>query len=271
MMQVVRLDGKGEPVVKCGFAGSLYYRQLLGWTERSAEQEKSASALQPAVAFTLRYVGITTPVVVGLGLLLACAVMRLRPALRAVCITASMIPFVLTPVVGALLFKWLFRDGGLVPGLLQPLGLEVHWMAHPWTAEAVVVAYGVWQTTPFAFIVFYAGLLALPREPIEAAQIDGATPAQIFRLVILPQLGPLLLFVTIILVMDAYRVFESVLVLTQGAFSVSVQYLAYQILLVEQNVHKASAAAVLTIVGVAVLLWPMIQRTWRDHRSQGAA
>jgi multiple sugar transport system permease protein len=133
-----------------------------------------------------------------------------------------------------------------------------------------VLAYGIWQSTPFAFIVFYAGLVALPRDSIDAARVDGASDWQVFRLVMVPQLAPLLIFVMLIHVMDAYRVFEPVMVLTQGAFSVSVQYLAYQILLVEQNPHKASAAAVLTVLGVSILLAPMIWRTWVDHRRERA-
>lgn len=268
LMQMAKLGLDLLPTQRCDFAGALYFRSLLGWQGEGASSG-STQSLSQALAFTLRYVGLTTPIVLGLGLLLAQGTSRLPRSLRMVCITCSMIPFVLTPVVGALLFKWIFRDGGLIPGLLVPFGVDLHWMAQPWTAEAVVVAYGVWQSTPFAFVVFYAGLMALPSDPIEAAMVDGATPWQIFRLVVVPQLMPLVLFVTLIHVMDAYRVFEPVLVLTQGAFSVSVQYLAYQILLIEQNVHKASAASVLTIIGVLILLIPMILKTWAEHR-QGA-
>ena len=77
---------------------------------------------------------------------------------------------------------------------------------------------------------------------------------------------PLITFVTMIHVMDAYRVFEPVLVLTQGTFSTSVQYLTYYVLLEENNPFKASAAAVLTVLGIAVLLIPMLRKTWREQR-----
>jgi multiple sugar transport system permease protein len=269
LMQVRATDEAGQLQSTCRFAGALYYRGLVG-LDAGAAASGSRHTLGHALGFTLRFVGLSTPLVLGIGLGLAWAVSRQSPRVRAACITAAMVPFMLTPVVGSLLFKWMFRDGGLVPGILQPLGLELHWMAHAWSAELVVLAYGVWQSAPFAFIVLYAGILGLPVEPLEAARVDGATSGQIFRLVVIPQLSPLLVFVTLIHVMDAYRVFEPVMVLTQGAFSVSVQYLAYEILLVEQNTHKASAAAVLTILGVAVLLAPMIRRTWLDHRRGNA-
>jgi multiple sugar transport system permease protein len=101
---------------------------------------------------------------------------------------------------------------------------------------------------------------------LEAAQLDGANRWQRLRDVILPQLMPLVVFVTLIHLMDAYRVFEPVLVLTQGAFTASVQYLTYYVLLEENNPFKASAAAVLTLLGIAVLLLPLLWRTWREQR-----
>jgi len=67
--------------------------------------------------------------------------------------------------------------------------------------------------------------------------------------------------------MDAYRVFEPVLVLTQGAFTTSVQYLTYDILMQQNNPFKASAAAVLTVLGIAVLLIPLLRKTWREQRA----
>ena len=82
----------------------------------------------------------------------------------------------------------------------------------------------------------------------------------------LPHLAPLVVFVTLIHVMDAYRVFEPVLVLTQGAFTASVQYLTYYILMQENNPSKASAAAVLTVLGIGVLLVPLLRKTWREQR-----
>ena len=77
---------------------------------------------------------------------------------------------------------------------------------------------------------------------------------------------PLLVFVTLIHLMDAYRVFEPVVVLTQGAFTTSVQYLTYFILLQENNPYKASAAAVLTLIGILILLIPLLIKTWREQK-----
>jgi multiple sugar transport system permease protein len=71
---------------------------------------------------------------------------------------------------------------------------------------------------------------------------------------------------SLIHLMDAYRVFEPVMVLTQGVFTASVQYLTYFILLQENNPFKASAAAVLTLIGILILLIPLLIKTYREQR-----
>ena len=120
---------------------------------------------------------------------------------------------------------------------------------------------------PFSLVVLYAGLQSVSQDAIEAATIDGASRWQQLRYVTLPHLMPLLVFITMIHLMDAYRVFEPVLVMTRGAFTTSVQYLTYGILLQEANAYKVSAAAMQTVCGVAVLLVPLLVKTWREQRS----
>lgn len=289
--QQVRRGPDGQPLQVCRFAGLEYYRKVLGLDDGDSPQssagtegpsdagatgDSAGAAAQTAVPnefwsalrFTLLYIAVTTPLVLGLGFALALGANALTQRLKAAFITASLLPFIITPVVGALSIKWLFRDDGLVSVLLGQFGMEVHWMAQAWSAQLLVILYGVWHVVPFAFIVLYAGLQSVPQDALEAATIDGASRWQKLRYVTVPHLMPLIVFVTLIHVMDAYRVFEPVLVLTQGAFTTSVQYLTYHVLLVENNPYKASAAAVLTIVGIGVLLVPLLRRTWREQRGQ---
>jgi multiple sugar transport system permease protein len=264
--QRAKVDAAGQPVQQCRSVGAEYYRKVLGLDAAAGAADKTANEFWPALRFTLLYVVGTTPFVLAGGLALALAMNRVTQKLKGVFIAASLLPFIVTPVVGALAIKWLFRDNGLVPHLLSHVGVQVFWMAQAWSAQLLVVIYGVWHVLPFAFIVFYAGLQGVPQDALEAATIDGASAWQKLRYVTLPHLAPLVVFVTLIHVMDAYRVFEPVLVLTQGAFTTSVQYLTYHVLLQEDNPYKASAAAVLTIVGIAVLLIPLLRKTWREQR-----
>ena len=274
--QRARVDASGQALQACEWVGLDYYRKVLGLDTGATGTPVGASqkASEPteffsALRFTLLYIVATTPFVLGGGLLLALAMNRVTQRLKAVFIAASLLPFIITPVVGALAIKWMFRDNGLVPHVLAGVGVQVFWMAQAWSAQLLVVLYGIWHVLPYAFIVFYAGLQGVPQDALEAATIDGATPWQKLRYVTLPHLAPLVVFVLMMHLMDAYRVFEPVMVLTQGAFTTSVQYLTYHILLQEDNPYKASAASVLTILGIALLLIPLLRKTWREQRQGG--
>jgi multiple sugar transport system permease protein len=277
--QRAKVDASGRAVQTCQWVGLEYYRKVLGLDKPAANAGGPAGAAatapsqagQPteffsALRFTLLYIAATTPFVLGGGLALALAMNRVTQKLKALFIAASLLPFIITPVVGALAIKWLFRDNGLVPHLLDGVGIQVFWMAQAWSAQLLVILYGIWHVLPFAFIVFYAGLQGVPQDALEAATIDGASSWQKLRYVTLPHLMPLVVFVLMMHVMDAYRVFEPVMVLTQGAFTTSVQYLTYHVLLQEDNPYKASAASVLTIIGIALLLIPLLRKTWREQR-----
>ncbi len=278
--QQAKVGPDGQVLAHCSFVGAAYYRKVLGLDAAAdppagGPPDAGATPGPPArppneflvaLRFTLIYIAGTTPFVLGLGFALALGAQRLTQRLKAVFITASLLPFIITPVVGALSIKWLFRDDGLVPALLANVGVNLHWMAQAWSAQLLIVLYGIWHVVPFAFIVLYAGLQSVPQDSLEAATIDGASSLQKLRFVTIPHLMPLFVFITLIQLMDAYRVFEPVLVLTQGAFTTSVQYLTYEILLLENNPYKASAAAVLTVMGILVLLVPLLVRTWREQR-----
>lgn len=295
--QRAKTGSDGRALQSCSFVGLDYFRKVLGVygggssaaseappaeadtggtvagtaaasTQKSqdAKDSKGKNEFWGALRFTLLYVLATTPFILGIGFALALAVNHASPKIKGFVIAASLLPFIITPVVGALSIKWLFRDNGLIPYLLSFVGVKVFWMAQAWSAQLLIIVYGIWHVMPFAFIVLYAGLQSVPQDSLEAATIDGASRWQKLRYVTLPHLMPLIIFVLLIHVMDAYRVFEPVLVLTQGAFTTSVQYLTYSILLQENNPFKASAASVLTIFGIVVLLIPLLRKTWREQR-----
>jgi multiple sugar transport system permease protein len=278
--QRAKLGPDGRALEVCEFVGLDYYRKVLGLDKsapaqmdqppdaagKPAKGEAADNEFLGALKFTMIYTFTTLPFVLGIGFLLALAVNGATQKLKGFFITASLLPFIITPVVAALSIKWLFRDNGLVPYLLSQFGIEVFWMAQAWSARLLIIVYGIWHVVPFAFIVLYAGLQSVPQDALEAATIDGASRWQKLRFVTVPHLMPLFVFITLIHLMDAYRVFEPVIVLTQGAFTTSVQYLTYHILLLENNPYKASAAAVLTLAGIVVLLIPLLVKTWREQK-----
>jgi multiple sugar transport system permease protein len=279
--QRVKVDTDGKALTICRFVGFDYFRSVLGIKNADASNlappdapdspdatnSKRSNEFLGALHFTLLYTLVTLPFVLLLGFLVALGVNNASQKLKGFFITASLLPFIITPVVAALSIKWLFRDNGLIPYFLSHFGISVYWMAEAWSARFLIILYGIWHSAPFAFIVLYAGLQSVPQDSLEAATIDGASRWQKLRYVTLPHLMPLVIFITLIHLMDAYRVFEPVMVLTQGAFTTSVQYLTYYILVQENNPYKASAAAVLTTAGIFVLLIPLLVKTWKEQRA----
>ena len=222
-----------------------------------------------AVAWTLIYCAVTIPIELVLGLVIALALDRVR-RFRGLWLSAILVPFIVTPVVGTLVFGWLFKDyWGFYAQLLDRFGIYIPWYASEWGARALLILFRIWNTTPFVILVMFAGLQAMPLDPIEAAIVDGADGWQRLRHVVLPQLQPLIIFVATIALMDHFREFDSVMVMTAGGPGTStetVMYLNYVVSFSEQALGRGAAMSVLAVVGVLLLLSPLIVMTYREHR-----
>ena len=128
------------------------------------------------------------------------------------------VPMILTPVVIALVWRVMFNPAlGILNYLLELVGLSPSgWAFHPKTALLSVALVDIWQWTPFVMICMAAGLEALPREPFEAAQLDGASRWQVFRHVTFPLLTPITIVVLIFRIMDAFKTFDIIFGITAG-------------------------------------------------------
>lgn len=273
-------DANGRPVRVSDFVGGENFRAVVRPDQLAAAvsigngipgiwRALSDTEFVGALLFTLLYVLITTPGMLALGLALALAVNSVPRLFRGSVIAASLLPLVITPLVGALSIYWMFLDNGVATWALSAIGAgRIYFMENALTMRGLIIFYGIWNAAPFAFIVFYAGLQTVPIETVEAARIDGASPWRILRAVTIPAMTPLIVFVTLIHLMDSYRVFEPVLVFGSRVYANSVQYQTYYILNVEDNPNKAAAAGLLTILGVAILIAPSIRRLWREQRGE---
>ncbi len=224
-----------------------------------------------AIGFTLTYTFTVTPLLIVLGMAIALAVNTLASWLKGLVIFFSLLPFTVTPLVGSLILFWMIDSRGVLGNLLS-------WMASDpdlsvkastplmWIA---IIVYGVWHSAPFAFVVFYAGLQTLPEDQIEAAQIDGATRWQQVRYIVVPHLMPLVTFVALIQLMDNFRVFEPIVGFNASAHATSLSWIIFNDLGGEtRQLSAAAATSVMTIIGVAILLSPVLVRTWRDFKGK---
>lgn len=224
-----------------------------------------------ALRFTLTYTLLTLPMIVLVGLGLAMAVNNSIKALRGPVIFISLLPFIITPVVGALSIKWLFIGDGILTAFLEWwLEKDIAMFAQGWTIEILMYFYRVWHVAPFAFVIFYAGLQTVNQDTLESVIIDGASRWERMKYVILPHLMPLIIFISLIHLMDCYRVFEEIVGFSSQAHVISLQWLTYDFLEPDQagnrSISRASASAMLTMIGIVVLLVPLLRRTWQDHK-----
>lgn len=272
-----RIDAEGRVITRTTFVGLEAFRQILQLDRALAAVAAGDWAglaridFWKALRFTLLFTFVTLPFVIGIGLALALAVDAITRAARGVVTYITLLPFIITPVIGALSIRWLFAgDGILAAAIGRWLGRDPHLFGQTWTIEILVMAYRVWHVAPFAFVIFHAGLQTVSRELLESATIDGATRAQRLRHVVVPHLMPLIVFVSLIHLMDSYRVFEEIVGFAAERQVLSLQWLTYDFLRPDdsgnRSITRASASALLTLVGILLLLWPLLRHTWRETR-----
>ena len=222
-----------------------------------------------AMGFTITFTFLVTPFVVILGLLIALAVNAIHSKIKGLVIFFSLLPFVITPLIGALVLFWMIDSRGILGNLVQWLVNDptLSLKASTGLMWISLIIYGIWHAAPFAFVIFYAGLQTLPNDQIEAARIDGASRYQQVRYIVVPHLFPLITFVALIQLMDNFRVFEPVVGFNAEAHATSLSWIIFNDLGGETRLMSSAAAtSVLTIVGVAILLTPVLIRTWREFR-----
>lgn len=224
-----------------------------------------------AIAFTLTYTFTVTPLLIILGLMIALAVNSLHRHLKGLVIFFSLLPMIVTPLIGSLILFWMLDSRGILGSAIQWLandpGLSLK--ASTGLTWVMLIVYGVWHAAPFAFVVFYAGLQTLPQDQLEAAQIDGASRWDQLRYVVVPHLMPLVTFVALIQLMDNFRVFEPIVGFNASAHATSLSWIIFNDLGGEtRQLSAAATTSVLTILGVAILLSPVLVRTWRDFQEK---
>ena len=220
-----------------------------------------------ALAFTLTYTAFVTPLSILLGFAIALAVNAIPRMFRGPVIFFSLLPMIVTPLVGALILFWMVDARGILGAVLQSLAGDPNLSIKASTPLMwiMLIVYGVWASSPFAFVVYYAGLQTVPQDTLESAMIDGATRWQRLRFVIIPHLLPLTTFLLLIKIMDNFRVFEPIVSFNAGAHAQSLSYFIYSDLSsTNQLLSSAAATSVLTILGIIVLLSPVIVRTWKS-------
>ena len=225
-----------------------------------------------ALLFTLTFCFAVTPPVIILGFFVALSINTLAKILKGPTIFGAILPMIVTPLIGSLVLFWMIDSQGIIGATIQILfdDQNLSLKASSNLTWITLIIYGIWHNTPFAFVVFYAALQTVPHDPIEAALIDGASRFQRVRYIVIPHLYPVATFIMLICLMDNFRVFEPIIGFSAEGVAQSLSWMIYQDLRNENKMLFGSAGvtSMLTIIGIAILLTPVLIRTWREFRTE---
>ncbi|MET0926378.1 MAG: sugar ABC transporter permease [Solirubrobacterales bacterium] len=174
--------------------------------------------------------------------------------------TAVLIPYGIITVVAA--FAWFFAfdpASGFVNGL-PFVDDDKAWFGDRWSAMAVIIMAEIWKTTPFIALLLLAGLTTIDEGLYEAAKVDGASPWQRFWKITLPLMKPAILVALLFRTLDAFRVFDSIFVMTGGGQDTqSVSIVGYDQLISRVNLGLGSAVSVLIFLMVLVIAFLFVR------------
>lgn len=217
-----------------------------------------------SVAKSLAYGFATAAVQVALGLAVALLFASLVKARRFL-LSLVLLPLMTPPVMVGVAWKLILAPaGGLLNGVLLDLGIlaaPVSFLGSPTLAWISIAVADVWQWTPFVVILCLAALATLPEGVREAAMIDGATPWQAFRHVVLPLIAAPLASIFLLKLILAFKLFDLVVVLTFGGpgfATTTAGFGIYRLALEQFEVGRAAAETLVFAAAVGLATWPVV-------------
>src|SRR3954447_16413215 len=228
-----------------------------------------------AVWHTLLYtvLSVILPVILGT---LAAIVFHQRFPMRGFLRGLFILPMMATPVAIALVWTMMFHPQlGVLNYLLSLVGIPAQlWVFHPATVIPSLVLVETWQWTPLVMLIVLGGLAAIPTEPYESAQIDGASIWQVFRFITLPLIMPFLFIAGMIRMIDAVKSFDIIFAITQGgpgSASETINIYLYSVAFSYYDLGYGSAIAVvfflLIVLLAAVMLYARQRMLWTEIAS----
>ncbi|MFA7510488.1 MAG: sugar ABC transporter permease [Mycolicibacterium vanbaalenii] len=226
----------------------------------------SDGAFWGAFGTTALYVLVAVGLELVIGLAIALALQKQRWAKD---LTRSMLlaPMFITPIAVGLTFRFLLNDQlGAIPAMLDAIGVEYDFFG-PGRALFTLAFIDVWQWTPFMVLLLLAGLESIPKEPLDAARLDGASGLYVLRRITLPLLAPVLVVAILLRCLDAMKVFEYVFATTRGGPGTeteTLQYFIYQTGIQFFRLGSASSMAFIVLVvvlAVIVIAFRRMERT----------
>lgn len=197
---------------------------------------------------------VTLELIIGLSIALA---LQKQKLVKDITRSILLAPMFITPIAVGLMFRFFLNDQlGAIPNFLRQLGMSYDFFG-PGRALITLSFIDVWQWTPFMVLLLLAGLESIPKQPLEAARVDGANSWYSFRRITLPMLSPVLVVAILLRGLDALKVFEYVFATTRGGPGTetkTIQYLTYQTGITYFRLSEASAMGFVLLIVVLALI-----------------
>lgn len=224
--------------------------------------------LTDSMVNTLLWVIGTLLLPVGIGLLIAVVSVDLDRASFAR--LPFLIPYALSGTAIGVMWEFMLRGNGAINSTLEAIGLErltQDWLLRPPLNTWSMIAASTWQSVGVCVLLFLIGLQVIPRDPIEAARLDGAEGWRLFRDITFPLLRPMTIVVVGISLVNSLKTFDIIWIMTQGGPYRSSETLAvtmYRETFLLFRHGYGSAIAVLLSVIVLAVSWVYLSRTLRS-------
>ena len=249
-----------QPTLNGEFAGLGNYRKAM-----------NSESMMSSIGLTLKYMLIALPLEVLLAIFFS-VLLSYHLKLKKYVLPILLIPMILAPIVVGLSAKLnLNPDFGIIGIFLNNLGISPSGLlTSANTAFLTIIVVDIWQWTPFLIMIFLASILAMPKEPFEAALIDGADRSQIFRYLTLPFLTPIIIIGILLRLTDAYKLFDQVYIMTGGGPGSSTELLtifAYKLNFKFWNLGYGSAAVAILFLISFIISFFFVKLTYKEEAS----
>jgi len=226
-----------------------------------------------SITRTIAFLGLSISIEFVLGFGIALLFIK-SSRTHGVARTLLMIPMMFVPVLVGFQFKWFFNDqAGLINNLIHTLtgsNKSIAWLVEPGLGFFSILTAEIWMSTPFMILVLLAGLASIPKEPFEAATVDGASSWQQFKYITLPLMGPYIYIAVVIRSLDIARSYDVVRIMTDGGPANRTELIwtyIYRLGITSNKFGMGSAMSFVT-VSIAFLLTIFLFRQLNRVRSE---
>lgn len=263
--------------------GSMLYSLYLSFTDYNlmakpnlvglsnyARAFKQDQYFYPYFGNTLFFVITLVPIVLVFSLALALLINKKTGMMTKFYRVALFLPSITSTVAISMVWIWIFNPNmGIMNNILYALGVQnpPMWLSDPKWSKPALVIMRVWQMGGYYMLMFLTGLKTIPENLYEAANMDGATPWQKLTKITLPMLANTTFVVVIMLVIEAFNMFESIFIMTQGGpvgSTSTIMYYIYEQGFMNYNMGYASALA--WIFFALIMIVTMIQYRFRNEQ-----